>query len=613
MYLLFRISLELVNMKKSGRIGIWLATAALGLAFSGIGLGFLGCDEGSCTEDGADCGSFMCPTKTCKDVVIPDVVCQSCDIPAKPDVTPEEAVVEPDINIDELTVKILVDVEILSGIAQITAKVSGGSSIMGVEFYVDEERMDTDLIPPYTASVNTTNFPDGPHFLTVFTADNSGQTASDSLSVTFDNTPPQILATVPAEGDCLFFEDGPLYMEMEVDDVDAIMSAVFRANGLLVGEFAAPPFFANVEFATLFIDLFGLPKNIYLQYEATDYLGQHSETPLNVMVYKRHDWTYETVGEIWGSAVMLPNGNVVFGNNDYKLFCLSPSNGSVVWSYNADQQILKRPAVDPSSGRVFFGTTGGSVYAMNQGGGQDWNQNIGTPPGGDLVFKNNTVYISGYDGHVYALQASNGSTQWQVTLPAYSMSSPGVAGDGRVYVGCQDHKLYSIVNGSIDWSIPTGHEVWSTPAIGPDQTVYFGSNDGWLYAVTYEGQSKWVEEIKGQIWGEPLVSDDGFVYVASTSKYVTKLDAALGNPVWTTKTEGITNSSPVAGPDGTIYIGTTGGTVFALDPDDGHIKWTYTVGNSIHASMVIWEGRLLFGCTDRNFYSLWTDCKELQE
>ena len=572
----------------------------------------LGCDEAACPDcEASDGASFVCPRKTCPDVLEQDLSCPFAEVTSQPEDT--GPIVEPEIHVEELGVKIVVETQVLSGIAQITAKVTGGGAIMGVEFYVDAERLDTDLIPPYNASVKTTNYPDGDHFLTVFTADTSGQTASDSESVTFDNTPPQILATTPAEGACLFFEDGPLEMGMEVDDVDAIKSAVFRANGMLVGDFAVPPFATTVDYSTLFIDINTLPKNIYTQYEVVDYLDQKSETSLNVVVYRRHDWTYQTVGEIWGGAVKLPNGNLVFGNNDFKVFCVAPTTGAVVWSVNVDQQVMKRPAVDPGSGRVFFATNQGTVYGMSQGGGQEWTQNISTPPGGDLSFANGYLHIVGYNGTVYAMNPNNGSTQWQVSLPGYSMSGSGIASDGRVYVGCQDHKLYSIVNGSIDWSIPTGHEVWSTPSIGPDQTVYFGSNDGWVYAVTSSGQSKWVEEVKGQVWGSPLVSDDGFIYVASTSKYVTKLDAATGDQLWATKTEGLTNSSPIAGPDGTIYVGTTAGTIFALDPDDGMPKWTYSVGNAIHATMALSDGRLHFGSTDRNFYSIWTDCTQFAQ
>jgi outer membrane protein assembly factor BamB len=567
---------------------------------------------GDCPEcESADC-PFKCPPqKTCPefDVIAPDLSCPLVDIEAPP---PCDEIVEQPEDIEDpkdtgpgkLTVSLISSDTIVSGIAQFSAKVTADAAVMGVEFYVDTTRIDTDLIPPYSTTVNTSQFPDGPHFVQVFTASTDGLTASDSKSITFDNSPPLITKTVPAENDAVFFEDGPLHMEMEVDDVDAIKNALFRANGLAVGEFLAPPYFADVAYESLFMDINSLPKNVYLQFEATDYLQQKSEKAFNIMVRKRHQWTYVTLGEIWASAVRYPNGNIVFGNNNNRIYCLNPSGGKV-WEYTADGTIIVQPALDPGLDRAFFGTTAGTVFAIDSGGSVAWTKDISTPPGGALAYANGQLFVGGYAGKLYSLNPGNGGEQWQVGLPGYISAGVAVGVDNKAYVGCQDNKLYAVSNGSIQWSIPSAGEVWSTPAIGPDQSVYFGSNDGWVYAVTSAGGAKWTEEITGQIWGRLLVASDGNVVVASTSKYVTKLKADDGAVLWSTKTEGISYSSPVEGADGRLYIGTTAGKIFALNQDDGKIKWTYTVGNSIHATPLLVNENLYFGSTDRNFYAIY--------
>ncbi|MBM4352965.1 MAG: PQQ-like beta-propeller repeat protein [Deltaproteobacteria bacterium] len=569
------------------------------------------CDD--CPEcESADC-PFKCPpAKQCPefDVVTPDATCPLVDTEAPPPCKeiveqPDEDVIEPvDAGPGLLTVSLISDKTIVSGIAQFSAKVTASAAVMGVEFYVDTTRIDTDLIPPYSTTVNTSQFPDGPHFVQVFTASTDGLTASDSKSITFDNSPPQITKTVPTEGDAVFFEDGPLHMEMEVDDVDAIKNAIFRANGLEVGNFLAPPFFADVNYEDLYMDINSLPKNVYLLFEATDYLQQKSEKTFNIMVHKRHQWTFVTLGEIWASAVRFPDGNIVFGNNNNRIYCLNPSGGKV-WEYTADGTIIVQPAMDPGSGRAFFGTTAGTVLAIDSGGSVAWNKDISTPPGGALAYANGQLFVGGYAGKLYSLNPDNGGEQWQVSLPGYVSAGVVVGVDSKAYVGCQDNNLYAISNGSIQWSIPTGGEVWSTAAIGPDQSIYFGSNDGWVYAVTGSGGPKWTEEITGQIWGRLLVASDGNVIVASTSKYVTKLKADDGAVIWSTKTEGISYSSPVEGGDGTLYVGTTAGKIFALNLEDGKIKWTYSVGNSIHATPLLVNNSLYFGSTDRNFYAIY--------
>ena len=63
-------------------------------------------------------------------------------------------------------------------------------------------------------------------------------------------------------------------------------------------------------------------------------------------------------------------------------------------------------------------------------------------------------------------------------------SSPAIGGDGNIYVGSNDDKLYSInADGSLKWSFTTGGDVESSPAIGADGTIYVGSHDGKLYAI----------------------------------------------------------------------------------------------------------------------------------
>lgn len=63
-------------------------------------------------------------------------------------------------------------------------------------------------------------------------------------------------------------------------------------------------------------------------------------------------------------------------------------------------------------------------------------------------------------------------------------SSPAIDGDGTVYIGSSDGKLYAInADGALKWSFQTKDAIESSPAIGPDGTVYIGSNDNHLYAI----------------------------------------------------------------------------------------------------------------------------------
>jgi outer membrane protein assembly factor BamB len=56
--------------------------------------------------------------------------------------------------------------------------------------------------------------------------------------------------------------------------------------------------------------------------------------------------------------------------------------------------------------------------------------------------KNEVVYVSSYDGNVYALNARTGTLLWSYKTRSFVESSPAVA-NGVVYVGSDDFKVYA--------------------------------------------------------------------------------------------------------------------------------------------------------------------------
>ena len=502
--------------------------------------------------------------------------------------------------------------QVLSAVSSVKAVVTGGGQPLGVEFQIDGMTIGTDIIPPYTMAINTVQWKDGEHTIQAFTADVEGGKASDSKTVVFDNTPPQFVSVSPPENGTVFYEDGPLVIRAEVADSAPLASVSFRANGLLVGEFVTPPFEATVENKNLFISEDQLPKNVYLQFRAEDTLGQVTEISHNIEIHKRLLWTFPTLGEIWGGAVALPNGNVVFGNLNSKVFCVS-DQGQEVWSVTASGGVTLAPAVDSATGNVYFGSLEGKIHGVTQAGASLFTADIQSPPGGSLAVKGDTLYVAAFSGAVRAMNKNNGNKIWEVSLPDFISSSPVVAEDGTVYVGCQDGSLYAIKDGEIGWNAETADEIWSSPSIGPNEAIYFGSNDGWVYAIKKNGLTLWETEINGQIWGRPLVTDDYVVYVASTSKYLHKLDGTDGSQIWSVKLEGMSYSSPVMDVDGTIYIGTTSGVLYALDPETGKARFKYTIGGTIHATPLIANDRVYVGSTDRDLFCLWRNGASLMQ
>lgn len=311
----------------------------------------------------------------------------------------------------------------------------------------------------------------------------------------------------------------------------------------------------------------------------------------------------DNAGKMWGfaplagtasSAVLLPDGNIAFVGGANSIYILT-QDGVLVSETIAVSYPIPELAVSEALGVFYYAVVGGEVVAVDLAGNQLWSVEAAGPAGTGLVHWETSVIGGTVDGQIYALDEETGAIQWQVDLPAAPNSNPGVGPDGAVYIGCIDHSMYSVVEGSILWSVSAGGEIWSTPAVGPDQSVYFGSNDGRLYGVKSNGSVKWVTEVGGQIWGEPLVAADGDVYVASTSKYVTKLDSATGYIVWSEKVGSLSTSSPAEGPMGNVYLGTTVGKLLCVDSEEGDVIWSFQASASSSFKPLIVGSRLFIG------------------
>jgi outer membrane protein assembly factor BamB len=94
---------------------------------------------------------------------------------------------------------------------------------------------------------------------------------------------------------------------------------------------------------------------------------------------------------------------------------------------------------------------------------------------------NGVVYVTSYDGMLYALDAHTGAMLWNYDV-GFSVSSPAIL-HGVVYVGAGDYNVYALNarSGAKLWSYTTGSHVGSSPTVS-NGVIYVGSFDSNLYA-----------------------------------------------------------------------------------------------------------------------------------
>jgi outer membrane protein assembly factor BamB len=210
------------------------------------------------------------------------------------------------------------------------------------------------------------------------------------------------------------------------------------------------------------------------------------------------------------------DGVVFMGVKTGGLMALNATSGAILWEKSGETMFfspaVKEGIVYYSYGFVFW-QHGDSCYAVNAAtGNQIWNvTGVGGPYAHVMVAEGN-VYLNGYGGVFYCLNASTGAIVW--SYPAYvgqQLISPAVA-DGRVYAG---QYVLNASTGTPLWnsSILTG----SSPAI-TNGVVFVSYNRG-LYALNAStGDEIWSYRFQGKykydLNSSPVITN-GMVYICA--------------------------------------------------------------------------------------------------
>ena len=321
-------------------------------------------------------------------------------------------------------------------------------------------------------------------------------------------------------------------------------------------------------------------------------------------------WAASIGGEPTGTAVA-DDGTIYVASaeSQARLFALG-SDGSVAWSFVADEYITGAPAVAPD-GTIVFGTGLGTVYTLNPDGTEKWTYDAGGAfgvYGSPAVGPDGTVYVSN-DAFLdpptlHALNA-DGTLKWAYSSGGRGGFIPAVGPDGTVYLAADEADVGRLIaldsDGSQAWSYETDGGL-GAPAVAADGTVYVGgiaswdgttlTVDGKLYALASDGTLAWSYQTDGAVFTAPAIGADGTIYAMSGGGqedddpvgtiYAVNAD---GSENWTTQLSGCAAESggPTVGADGTIYApvgGCVAGGVGILHAYDaaGSELWQFEVG-----------------------------------
>jgi eukaryotic-like serine/threonine-protein kinase len=236
---------------------------------------------------------------------------------------------------------------------------------------------------------------------------------------------------------------------------------------------------------------------------------------------------------------------------------VSLADRSLLWAFTLPHLSRGGPAI--AEGKVFVGTDGGIVYAIDEAvGGQVWKAETDGLIVGSLAASGGMVFGVAENGHaaastVYGWHADTGKQAWSFaqTRGVIGSSSPS-ASAGMVYVGMGDStvRAFKASSGDVLWSraVSTTFSPGSAPAVAGG-SVYALTAGGHLYALrASDGIRVWDYLFDANsLRSSPLVASDT-VYAGLDDGTVVGVSIDSGNLVWTSQeTSGLVGALAPAG------------------------------------------------------------------
>lgn len=197
------------------------------------------------------------------------------------------------------------------------------------------------------------------------------------------------------------------------------------------------------------------------------------------------------------------------------------------------------------------------------------------------------LVVGTLDGHVYAVDAKDGSPRWSVETSASVVASPDIVGD-LVVVRTQDGRVYGL-------DAKTGDQRWvydqsEVPVLSlrgngsllvANGVVFLGTDDGKIVALRQDNGTKlWEQKLasgEGRTEIDRLDDADGSILLQGATLYATAyhgnlvaVDGPSGRPVWT---HPFSSYVSLAVNDGSIFAVDDESQVWAFGKDGGADMW----------------------------------------
>lgn len=315
---------------------------------------------------------------------------------------------------------------------------------------------------------------------------------------------------------------------------------------------------------------------------------------------------------------VMTDTRVLQGTTDGYLYSLNldpQSEARIAWAFNADGAVNTSVTLD--GGKVYFGSNGGVLYALNEADGSlVWETRISAIERGankqftvPLVVEGK-MYVGGANRQVYCLDTTSGSILWQTEVTDWVRAKPAMTSEGLL-VASVDGKMSCLgSNGSVKWQRRVSTHPVYADLVSANDSVLMNDSDFWLRRIDGKGEILWEHSFLssfkneqdqriftdflagGTYYQSKPTASDGKLYFGSPAGFLYCVDADTGEELWKFEMGGAISVGPAI-ENGMVYAGQQGGERFfyALDANTGELAWKQTVpGGWVWGSATVDDG-----------------------
>jgi outer membrane protein assembly factor BamB len=278
-------------------------------------------------------------------------------------------------------------------------------------------------------------------------------------------------------------------------------------------------------------------------------------------------------------ALTADGKQLIVGGFDHKLYSLDVATGTSKWEFDgAHDRWLGGALV--TADMVYAPNADYNLYALDLTGNLKWNFTADQSIWGTPVTDGQRIYFGDLGRHVYAVDAKSGQKAWEKTLDGAVLGSPAIAAGGLLYVSTYNGTVFALdpATGQTRWhfAVAQSQWMWNGPTLDA-KNVYVGDSSGMVYALDLAGgKPAWQQKMSGSVLGSPVLAGGNLV-VGTEAENVAFLDGS-GAIVHTATVTGKVYATPaVSGSLVLVAMSNTDATLpilVALDAS-GALKWSF--------------------------------------